>query len=319
MRLISSGSGGIDFSGGYVNLTTVPKPTVDSALYRLQVRLSGMGAGASIILRQTVSGHEYHSPAVAADEDTAINYDIAIPSTGADIALAMWDADNSDSGAIVWTLYRIDEDQLPQTPGYLVPKQSTSVPLVFRVARSNPLILPTVKLQKNAAGGFNNAAGSVSSLGSGWFALTPTSADTSTEGPLLLEATVGSGAGAVKAYALYQVFSDTTIDDLAAAVEAKLLDDFAALHDLIAAGAQVPGGAIAYTIQFTDGDGGPPLDNVRVALTTDAAGTNVVDGWKLTNADGEATFNLDSGVTYHLWSERGGKKSKTGEVTVPVP
>lgn len=52
-------------------------------------------------------------------------------------------------------------------------------------------------------------------------------------------------------------------------------------------------------------DGGNPMDNCQVWITTDEAGANVVAGSLLTNSSGEATFMLDAG-TYYVWREKGG-------------
>lgn len=63
-------------------------------------------------------------------------------------------------------------------------------------------------------------------------------------------------------------------------------------------------GALSCTWTQKD-DGGNPMDNVQVWITTDEAGANVVAGALLTDASGEATFMLDAG-TYYVWREKGG-------------
>ena len=52
-------------------------------------------------------------------------------------------------------------------------------------------------------------------------------------------------------------------------------------------------------------DEGNPMDNVQVWITTDEAGSNVIAGSLITDANGEATFMLDAG-SYYVWREKGG-------------
>lgn len=61
-------------------------------------------------------------------------------------------------------------------------------------------------------------------------------------------------------------------------------------------------GAISHTITVTVS--GTPIDNVRVWISTDAAGSNVVAGTIRTNSSGQVTFTLDAG-TYYSWFEHG--------------
>lgn len=63
-------------------------------------------------------------------------------------------------------------------------------------------------------------------------------------------------------------------------------------------------GALSCTWTQKD-DGGNPLDNCQVWITTDEAGSNVVAGALLTDSSGEVTFMLDAG-TYYVWREKGG-------------
>jgi len=62
-------------------------------------------------------------------------------------------------------------------------------------------------------------------------------------------------------------------------------------------------GGTSHTITITDGTN--PLDNVRVWVTTDSAGSNIVAGTRNTNSSGEVTFTLDAG-TYYVWKEKSG-------------
>ena len=63
-------------------------------------------------------------------------------------------------------------------------------------------------------------------------------------------------------------------------------------------------GAITHTITVKT-VGGDPIDNVKVWVSTDAAGTNVVAGTLRTDSNGEVEFMLDAG-TYYSWREHGG-------------
>ena len=64
-------------------------------------------------------------------------------------------------------------------------------------------------------------------------------------------------------------------------------------------------GALSCTWTQKD-DGGVPMDNVNVWITTDSAGANVIAGTIITDAQGEVTFMLDPGITYYVWRERSG-------------
>jgi len=69
-------------------------------------------------------------------------------------------------------------------------------------------------------------------------------------------------------------------------------------------GSNIGGGALSCTWTQKDA-AGTPMDNVQVWITTDEAGTNVVAGTLLTNANGEVTFMLDAS-SYYVWREKGG-------------
>lgn len=51
---------------------------------------------------------------------------------------------------------------------------------------------PTVTICKNASGSFASPSGSTAELANGWYAFTPSGADTTTNGPLIVHATAGS-------------------------------------------------------------------------------------------------------------------------------
>ena len=65
-----------------------------------------------------------------------------------------------------------------------------------------------------------------------------------------------------------------------------------------------PGGVSCVWTQKDDQD--VPMDNVGVWIATDSAGSNVIAGVRYTNAQGEVSFMLDSGVTYYVFRELAG-------------
>lgn len=75
-----------------------------------------------------------------------------------------------------------------------------------------------------------------------------------------------------------------------------------------AAGAEactVGAGATAMTYTLTNSITGLPIADADVWATTDIGGVNVVAGGQ-TNALGQITFWLDSGVTYYIWRQKDG-------------
>jgi hypothetical protein len=79
---------------------------------------------------------------------------------------------------------------------------------------------------------------------------------------------------------------------------AQQLSDEAIL-DLSNAAAGAGVGGIEWTVCVRD-NGGNPIAECAVWVSTDAAGNNVVAGTLYTDDAGNATFNLDAG-TYYLW------------------
>lgn len=49
-----------------------------------------------------------------------------------------------------------------------------------------------------------------------------------------------------------------------------------------------------------------PLIGVKVYVTSDSLGNNIIAGPKLTNTQGQVEFFLDSGNTYYFWRSKGG-------------
>lgn len=64
------------------------------------------------------------------------------------------------------------------------------------------------------------------------------------------------------------------------------------------------GGAITFTYTVTESGSGNPIDNCDVWVSTDVAGSNVIQN-AVTNASGVATFYLDAG-TYYFWRQKNG-------------
>lgn len=75
--------------------------------------------------------------------------------------------------------------------------------------------------------------------------------------------------------------------------------------NLIAAGAAAgPSGAVKYTHTVTNAVGGAAIPDVKVWISTDAAGTAIVaSGY--TDSSGEVVFYLDAGTIY-VWKEKAG-------------
>ena len=69
-------------------------------------------------------------------------------------------------------------------------------------------------------------------------------------------------------------------------------------------GGVVGPGALSCTWTQKD-EGGVPMDNVAVWITTDSGGNNVIAGTLHTNAQGKVIFMLDVG-TYYVWRELAG-------------
>ena len=75
-------------------------------------------------------------------------------------------------------------------------------------------------------------------------------------------------------------------------------------------------GAVEYTITEQT-PGGQPIANVKVWITTNSAGTNVMAGPKYTNDAGEVSFMLDTGVTYYRWRQKAGYNFTNPKETNP--
>jgi len=59
-----------------------------------------------------------------------------------------------------------------------------------------------------------------------------------------------------------------------------------------------------------------PVSDMRVWITTDANGANIIAGTISTNISGQITFLLTYGVTYYLWAYKAGVNSIVGEAFV---
>jgi hypothetical protein len=64
-------------------------------------------------------------------------------------------------------------------------------------------------------------------------------------------------------------------------------------------------GGTENTITVTDDDSNP-LDGVAVWVTTDEAGSNVIQGTYYTDAMGQVTVSLQAPGTYYVWRQLAG-------------
>lgn len=307
MVVVASGSASAQDLSTYKALVSLVAPLSGVAEFVVELRLLAMNAGNSLIFKQDQgSGLVYLTTAAGTGNTAAIVTLRRFLAAGQPtVAVSVKDnAGLSTAADYSYTVYRVDELEMDQ-PSYLLPKES-HVPLLFRVGPTSPGFTPTVTLLKNGAGGFVACTGVVSIIGDGWCMLTPSAEDTSTEGPLILKAVSGATTGIRTVMAAYQVFSDTAAEEIADAIHTALEPDFAAIMAAIDA-ADLPGGSQAVEILVT-GEDASPLDNALCWVTNDEAGTQVVDGRKYSNDNGEVTFMLDPG-NYFLWADRGGKNS----------
>lgn len=132
---------------------------------------------------------------------------------------------------------------------------------------------------RKPAGAFAVGAGANAELGNGWYVYTATAGESDTYGSFALRIT---GAGVVQQNLV------CTVDDAPVPCET----------------------CISYTYTVTDSGTGLPIDGVRVWVTTDVGGANVI--WcGYTDAFGVARDSygnlplLDAG-TYYFWKQRGG-------------
>jgi hypothetical protein len=323
MRLIASGTAANqDIANTYVTVATLPRPACDSARYLLEIRLLGVGTGNEMSIRRTIGANVYFDPLLPdTGQDTVVlEVNGSVYTTAEDIIIAVADQAVGSGASDVswaWLLYRTDEPQLPQ-PDYLVPLNSTTVPLLFRMGQAAGATTPVVSLSKNGAA-FATAAGVVSSIGNAWYMLTPTAADTSTEGPLILKAVQTGAAGAnsvVTVYSTFQVFSDTAAAEFANAAAELLAEDFDEMAALIESVGVPSGLAVEWEIRVEDSDG-DPVDGADVWITEDEEGEGAAIDRATSNALGKAIVLLDPG-TYYAWAQKGGKMHvEAYEFTVP--
>jgi hypothetical protein len=81
-------------------------------------------------------------------------------------------------------------------------------------------------------------------------------------------------------------------------------DSLEAVRDNQSGAGQGPGSSQC-TLHFETSPS-TPVENAQVWLTTDAAGTNTIAGYLLTNSQGNVTFLLDVGTTYYVWMQKDG-------------
>ncbi len=90
--------------------------------------------------------------------------------------------------------------------------------------------------------------------------------------------------------------------DLVDAPNATAITAIQAGHDTVGSGAD------SVTLNFID-DASDPVENMQVWISTDAAGTNVIAGTRLTDSNGNITFLLDAGNTYYKSAQKSGVTS----------
>lgn len=78
-------------------------------------------------------------------------------------------------------------------------------------------------------------------------------------------------------------------------------------------------GAITWPITVNNHDTGLPISGVEVWVTSDSAGTNVIQGPILTDALGIATFYLDAGTYYAFRQKSGITFTNPATITVVAP
>jgi hypothetical protein len=286
---------------------TVYAPPCGSALYRLEIKFTGLDAGHQLQFTEGTSKSEVFERAATA---TTILREFTLTRGEGSVAVTVIDlAGLSTACAWSYKLCRLNEIDVIQ-PSQIIANGSTNA-ILFRMSGTSGT--PTVELSKNGAA-FAAAAGVVSSVSSGlagpWWKLTPTAADTNTNGPLVVAATrevVGQTAYVETQYATHFIFGDAT-DAIATAVDAVLQDDFDAINEGIGAGA----GGIEWPITIND-DNGDPLSGVDVWLTTDEGGEEIARGSLVTDDDGVARFLVDVDVTYYVWAKIAGKQAIQGE------
>lgn len=110
---------------------------------------------------------------------------------------------------------------------------------------------------------------------------------------------------------------DGNVDQIETAANAiKVQTDkmtFNVSNYIFAVGQSTLPGPGAYEVTISLSSGGVPLADCAVWITSDAGGSAVVAGTLYTDDQGDATFMLDTGVTYYLWTKKSGFEPLTGE------
>lgn len=148
MQLVSSGSASAqDISAGYVTVATVAAPASGSTLYRLVVRVTGLDAAHSLLLRETQGAAQYvFGPLANGATTEVVEEELALDEGEGDVAVALTDG-VSVAAAWSWHLYKLDllsepiaapegtspaspPDDPGQTTGYLVTRDGHGEPAV---------------------------------------------------------------------------------------------------------------------------------------------------------------------------------------------
>ena len=203
--------------------------------------------------------------------------------------------------------YQILADDTPLVVDHGVAKAGTSTTITLRdyassidnVYLCNIIIIIGGKGrgQSRLVGSYNGTSKVVTICGEDWVEIPDT---TSVYAMIPYGTTCTSCVGTS---ALAQI-SDTNWDELQS--EHTNSGSFGEYLDVAISGIGGIAGSGALSCTWTQKDeGGTPMDNVNVWISTDEAGTNVIAGTLVTNASGEVTFMLDAG-TYYVWRELAG-------------
>lgn len=293
-----------DITAGFTEIASVEPPPYGDACFLLTVHFTGLNAGHTLVFMENDDGSE---PIATGQSSTRVERTLVQAGIAATpISVTVKDTSGLSTSGVAWTyeVWRIDDASRSQ-PRYLVPRDTTTIPLLFRM--SGPGTVPTVTLSKNGAA-FAAAAGTVTAVGSGMFKLTPTSADTGTEGPLMLRATGGTSPYTETQDSSYLIYSDA-----GPVLESEIIAGLGpALAELDLPTTTPAGpGSVQWQVKFQD-ENANPLDNVTAWVSTDAAGAHPIAGTLASSMNGFALFLLDPG-DYYLWATHAGRMHIAGQ------
>lgn len=147
---------------------------------------------------------------------------------------------------------------------------------------------PTVSLSKNG-GDFTEAAGAVTEVGYGWYALAGNATDRSTLGTLIVHA---------EAVGADPFDMDLAIIASDPPTKAEIDTQLSTSHGSGIWGPSV--GLTPKTYTLRDG-GGVPVPGIECWVTSDEAGLSRIDIPRVTNDLGQITFQLNLPTGTHVW------------------